>query len=345
MNRREFLTATSSATAAGVLSASVAVPDTAISGSTSLYNTLATIRSRVDALLDTQSVSPESLDSWDETADYYGFLELTAEPRTFLEQVSHDFGRIEDFLGQRQSLHAQKRLYHLMSQFAGLIAIVSNDVGWNAHPWFGIARRAAGEAEDKPLVAWALTHQSMTYLWCGELVMAVQLAQKAQDISRRSAGGCLAAAMEARAQAYLGQRQDAVSAVRRSNEIFEQLDPSDTRVNVLGVYEHILRFFQSNALTVIGEPEEAFEVQERAFNLDQGNVVDKSLLQMDRAMYHIRNGDQDEASRIAVHTLGSFALKSRAGLVLRRSQEVLRLAPSGAHSSELRNILKTMSGD
>jgi transcriptional regulator with XRE-family HTH domain len=334
VKRREFLTA-SSATAAGVLSASAVAPGSA------LYERLSELRSRADNLLDTQSVSPASLDSWEETADYYGFLELTAEPEAFLAQVGHDFSRVEGLLGQRQSLHTQKRLYHVMGQFGGLIAIVSNDVGWNAQPWFGIARRAAGEAEDNALTAWALTHQSMTYLWSGNFVKALQLSQKAQDISRTSAAGCLASAMEARAQACLGRQKETLAAVSRSDDIYDHLGPDDIRVNVLSVYEHLLRFFQSNALTVIGETERAFDVQEQAFRLDQGNVVDKSLLQMDRAMYFIRSGDPDEGVRIAVHTLNGFELKSRTELINRRAREILRLAPAGDYSSELSALLET----
>jgi transcriptional regulator with XRE-family HTH domain len=344
VRRREFLAA-GSATAVGVLSTSVAVSAAVNASAQPLHETLSGLRSRADNLLDTQSASLASLDSWEETADYYGFLELTAEPETFLTQVAHDFSRVEGLLSQRQSLRTQKRLYHVMGQFGGLIAIVSNDVGWNAQPWFGIARRAAAEADDNALAAWALTHQSMTYLWSGDFVKAVQLSQKAQDASRTGAAGCLAAAMEARAQAYLGHQKETLAAVMRSDEIYSRLDPNDTRVNVLGVYEHLLRFFQSNALTVIGETKRAFDVQEQAFQLDQGNIVDKSLLQMDRAVYFIRSDDQDEGSRIAAHTLSGFPLKSRSELINRRAREILQLAPSAKYSSMLRDLVEGKNGD
>jgi hypothetical protein len=267
-------------------------------------------------------------------------MELTAEPQEFLGQVAHDFGRIEGLLSQRQSLQTQKRLFRVMGQFAGLIAIVSNDMGWNSQPWFAIARRASGEAGDSALVAWALSHQSMTYLWSGDFVKAVQLSQKAQDVSRHGAASCLAAAMEARAQAYLGREKETLAAVARSDELFQQLGPYDTRVNVLGVYEHLLCFFQSNALTVIGATKQAFKVQERAFSLDgKANIVDNGLLQMDRAMYFIGSGNQDEGSRIAARTLNGFPLKSRSKLIMRRAHDILQLAPSGQYSSMLSDLL------
>jgi hypothetical protein len=131
VKRREFLTTSSPATV-GVVSASVAIPGSVAASSAPLHETLSGLRSRADALLDTQSVSLASLDSWEETADYYGFLALAAEPGAFLGQVAHDFSRVEGLLGQRQSLRAQKRLYRVMGQFAGLIAIMSNGMGWNA---------------------------------------------------------------------------------------------------------------------------------------------------------------------------------------------------------------------
>lgn len=321
----------------------------AVTASTPLRDSLSDLRSRADTLLDTQSVSSASLDAWEDLAEHYGVLELTAAPALFLEQVGNDFNNIQLLLSQRQPLRTQRRLYRVMAQYAGLIAIVSNDLGWNSQPWLSIARRAAGEAEDDALAAWTMTYQSMAYLWNGNTPKAVQIAQEAQARvrSRTSGAKSLAAAMEARAQSRLGRQAETLSAVRRSDEIFERLHSADTRVNVLGIYEHILRFFQSNALTAIGMTDAAFDAQEQAFNLAQGNVVDvvdAGLLRMDRAMCLMRNGDQDEGCRIAAETLDSFPVKSRTELIARRAQEILGTASHGAHSSELRELLK-MTGD
>lgn len=317
-----------------------AVAAAATPGSASLPVALNEMRSLADTLLDTQSVSSASLDSWEETADYYGALELTAAPEAFLAQVAHDFGRVQSLLSQRQPLRIQRVLYRVMAQFAGLIAIVSNDVGWDAQRWFRTARRAAEEADDNATAAWVLTHQSMTYLWSGKaLQKAVQLSQEAQSQSGRSAITSLAAAMEARAQARLGNQAETLAAVSRSEEMFSRLGPADTRINVLGVYEHLLRFFQGNALTVIGKTDMALEVHQRASGLVHSNVVDASLLQVDRATCLMTNGDEDEGCHLAAQALASFPLKSRAELIARRAEEVVRLAHTSAESSRLRRLL------
>jgi hypothetical protein len=83
----------------------------------------------------------------------------------------------------------------------------------------------------------------------------------------------------------------------------------------------------------------AFEIQDHAFGLTPGNIVDASLMQMDRAIGLIKSGDQDEGCRIAAETVTGFSLKSRAELINRRAQEILQMVPSGTHSSRLREIL------
>lgn len=313
---------------------------TVLPAAASLADALNELRTRADMLLDTRSASSASLDSWEETADYYGTLELTAPPETFLRQVATDFNRVQALLSQRQPLRIQQRLYRVMAELAGMIAIVSNDVGWNAQPWFGTARRAAEEIGDKALAGWALTHQSMTFLWGGDSPRkAVQLAQKAQAMAPGGPVGSLAAAMEARAQARLGNQAEVLSAVARSDDIFDRLDQGETRVNILGVYEHLLRFFQSNALTVCGATDAAFGVQQRTQSLSQANVVDANLLRMDQAVCLMKNGDYDEGCALATRTLEGFPLKSRMELVARRAEDVLHLAPPGAESGQLRDLL------
>ena len=151
--------------------------------STPLLDTLNEVRARADTLLDTQSLSTASLEYWEETADYYGFLELNTAPDVFLTQLARDFGAVQNILKQASApICTQQRLYRVMGQMSGLIAVVSNDVGWDSRPWFHTAHRAAEEINDRALAAWAMAHQSMTYLWNGRpLEKAVELSQAAQE--------------------------------------------------------------------------------------------------------------------------------------------------------------------
>ena len=107
--------------------------------------------------------------------------------------------------------------------------------------------------------------------------------------------------------------------------MFERLAPTETRVNVLGFYEHLLRFCQSYALTAIGQTEAALEVQQRALELPQANTVDTSLLKMDRATCLISRGEREEGYQLAERTLAEFPIKSRAELVAQRARDILRL--------------------
>lgn len=307
-----------------------------------LHDSLTGLRLRADTLLDTQSVSSASVEAWEEAADYAGTLVLTAAPEEFLQRVADEFDSIQVLLSQRQPLGIQKRLYRVMGQYAGLIAIAVSEAGWNALPWYRTALRAAEEGEDNSLAAWSLTHRSTTYLYTGDFARAVQLAQEAQDRagSRNSAAGSLAAAMEARAQARLGRRTETLAAIQRSDDAFGRLGPAETRVNLLGTFEHVLRFFQSYALTAIGQTDTALEVQGRALSLGQGNIVDASLLQLDMATCLLARGQHDEGCHLAGETLTSFPVKSRIALVGKRAQEFMKLVPPGTAASELRGVLE-----
>ncbi|MGH3941000.1 MAG: hypothetical protein ACRDTG_20645 [Pseudonocardiaceae bacterium] len=297
-----------------------------------LFDTLREVRLRADRLLETWSVSVATVDRWEAVAHNYGYLELTTSPHTFLTQAIYDFDELQNILSRRQPLDLQKRLYRVMAQLAGLIGIVANDIGPNSQAWFHTAQLAANEIGDRSLQAWATAYESMSYLWWGRPVeRAVELSQKAQAIagSHPNVGGAMAAAMEARAQGRLGRRDEALAAIHRSEAIFERLGTADTATNVLGFYEHFLRFCQETALTSLGETEAALAAQDRALEFSTADVVDSALVRLDRATCLIRDGELTEGCRLAGQTLLDLPTESRIGVPLIRAREVIAVVTPG----------------
>ena len=135
---------------------------------------------------------------------------------------------------RRQPLDLQKRLYRVMAQMAGLIASSVNavTVSRETHAWFHVARLAAEEAGDRTLRAWVAANEGMSYRVYDRLPQrAVDLARTAGALAGRTptAAGALAAAIEARALARLGRRDEVRMAVRRSDEVFERLEEQQVR--------------------------------------------------------------------------------------------------------------------
>ncbi len=83
----------------------------------------------------------------------------------------------------------------------------------------------------------------------------VQLAQSAQALAGRSATGIRtwAISLEARGQALLGCRREALIAVRSAEAVYEHFPPGATRAGGFGFHPHLMRFCQENALLFASE--------------------------------------------------------------------------------------------
>ncbi|WP_239341045.1 hypothetical protein [Frankia sp. CiP3] len=292
-----------------------------------LLEALRKTRLQTDVLLETQSVSAATVDNWESIANNYGYIALTSPPFTLLAQTMCHLNELQRTLSQRQPLDFQKRLYRVMAQLAGLIAIASNSVGQEGQEWFHTARLAADETGDRALRAWVLAYEAMSNLWYGRpVIRAVELSRMAQAIAGTtpSAAGALAAAMEARAQARLGRRQEAQAAVRRSDGIFDRLGSEDTTPNIFGLSEHLLRMCQENALMFIGDTPAALSVQQRSFEIP-GDVIDVALVKIDRSICYIRSGEPEHGCRLAGQALDELRPESRRGIPLMRARQAISM--------------------
>jgi transcriptional regulator with XRE-family HTH domain len=301
-------------------------------GPAPLFDALGSVRTRTDALLESQLISTAGVDTWEEVADNYGRLQLTTPALTLLAQVAGDVTELRGILAHRQTVEVQRRLSRVLAQLAGLIAITVNHVSDSRESaaWLHTARLAADETGDRVLRAWVTAHQSMLYLWYERPAeRAVELSRRAQAIagSEPSAPAALALAMEARAQARLERRREAFAAIRQAEMMFKRLSPADTRSTILGFDPHRMHWYLQDALTRLRQTTAAMAMQREARQL---SAVDLALVQLDRATCLLHAGHVEQACRVANQAFSGLPVASRAGLVRYRANAVAAMAAARA---------------
>ncbi len=317
--------------------------------SPSLLEALQGIRRGADRLLETQSVSPATVDHWEMAVDIYEYLRMTARPTVLLTQLLSDFADLQQILSCRQPLDFQRRLYYVMARFAGMIGLTlvdNTDEGAETQAWFDTAWLFADEADDRILCAWVTVCESASYLWYGrQAARGVQLAQSAQALAGRSATGIRAWAysLEARGQALLGCRREALIAVRSAEAVYEHLPPGAAHAGGFGFHPHLMYFCQENALLFASENKEALAQQDQAFRISPAVPAHRVLVALDRASCLINAGDLDEGCRTANQFLVTLPAGPWPGIVLSRAKEVVAAATShDMHLEPVRELRETL---
>jgi transcriptional regulator with XRE-family HTH domain len=317
--------------------------------SPSLLEALQGVRRGADRLLETQSVSPATVDHWEMAVDIYEYLRMTAPPTVLLTQLLSDFADLQQILSCRQPLDFQRRLYYVMARFAGMIGLTlvdNTDDRAETQAWFHTARLAADEADDRILRAWVTVCESASYLWYGRpAARAVQLAQSAQALAGRSATGVRAWAysLEARGQALLGCRREALIAVRSAEAVYEHLPPDAAQAGGFGFHPHLMYFCQENALLFASEKKEALAQQDQAFRVSPAVPAHRVLVALDRASCLVHGGDLDEGCRTANQFLVKLPAGSWPGIVLFRAKELAAAAMThNMHLGPVRDLREAL---
>ncbi len=236
-----------------------------------------------------------------------------------------------------------------MARFAGMIGLTlvdNTDEGAETQAWFDTAWLFADEADDRILCAWVTVCESASYLWYGrQAARGVQLAQSAQALAGRSATGIRAWAysLEARGQALLGCRREALIAVRSAEAVYEHLPPGAAHAGGFGFHPHLMYFCQENALLFASENKEALAQQDQAFRISPAVPAHRVLVALDRASCLINAGDLDEGCRTANQFLVTLPAGPWPGIVLSRAKEVVAAATShDMHLEPVRELRETL---
>jgi tetratricopeptide (TPR) repeat protein len=195
-----------------------------------------------------------------------------------------------------------------------------------ARNWARTARVAADEAGDAAVRSWVRAQEAYVHYYAGNPKEAITVARHAQALAGNAVcvGLPLAAALEGRALAVIGQGHEARVALARAESAVGALGPEALLLSAFGYNEAQLRFHEGNALTHLHDTKAAGTAQDRALALyPASDYFDRTLLELDRASCLAYDRDADAAMAHATKTLVGLADEQRRGLILLRGRQVL----------------------
>jgi len=307
---------------------------TALAGtglSPALLQTIERVRREADSALSSSSVGHHVVDQLEQRATDY----RTRPAAILLRELAMDFVEVRQLTGRPQPLDQQRRLYGLVAQLAGLLALTLKNLGRfsDARRWFATAQLAASETGDRQLRAWVLAKEAILAIDSDMPPEAViKRARYAQAVagSTASAGKLIAVTLEARALGMQGKTAGVEAKWREAEAIFAKLGPEAVNSSAFAMSEQQMHFYLGNAFRLSGLTHSAQPHWDRALSLYPANEVqDPALVQLDRAAAFVRSGEVDVGCDYASDVLMSLPKESKVALVLRWADGVTYAIPQG----------------
>ena len=306
------------------------------------------------------NASAANLDDWEMTVARYGRATRDRPATLLLEDLTTDIGELAHVLSRYRSASALRRLARVMAQMSGLVCLTlcKLDDRPAFRRWARTARLAATEADDAETHSWILAQEAYGHYYSGDFLEAVDVAQHAQALVSKTpcVGAALAAALEARAQAVMGERRETQLALARAESALSHLTSETQIPSAFGYNEAQLRFHEGNAYTHLtqnrnasGEPslidaKRALHASDRALELcPERDYTDWAMTRLDRASCLALTDDRVTALNYAIETLSGLTESQRTGIITLRGHRLLRelshqhQAPQVAHN--LRELL------
>ncbi|MFG3000865.1 helix-turn-helix domain-containing protein [Streptomyces sp. NPDC048340] len=288
-----------------------------------------------------------SLDEWKYTVARHGRATRYRAEGELLPELLADFTDLRLVLAHRHPPPARKRLTIAVAQMSGLMALTLLKLGDSrSRAWWRTGRAAAAAADDRSTLSWMYAQEAYQLYYGGDLEGAVEVAARAQQLAGAlpCVGPALAAPLEARALAVLGQRDGAVKALGRAEVALERLPEADRIASAFGYSESQLRFHSGNALTHLGDVERAAEQQERALELyPLRDHTDRALIALDQAIGSAIRGDAAGAAAQATTTIVDLPEEHRSALIIYRAREVAATVPEARTVPEVRALREVLA--
>ena len=296
------------------------------------------VRRRVESALGDSEVAPASLDDWEGIVAQHARDTRRRPAAVLFTDLLADTDDLRHLIRRRRSGSGRRRATRLTAQMAGLLSLTLlklNDFS-AARQWGRTARTAAAKSGDPATSAWVWAQEAHRYFYADDPGAAIAAAERAQDPSRsaRGAGNVLAAALEARARAAIGDAAGTRLALGRAEDLLAALGPGETEPSALGYDEAQLRFHAGNAFTHLGDSGSAWRAQDRALKLYcADDYLDLTLIHLDRAACLIHNGDIQVGARHLVRVPNELAPEHLDRLVVARAHAVIGQVPDNEADS------------
>jgi transcriptional regulator with XRE-family HTH domain/tetratricopeptide (TPR) repeat protein len=290
------------------------------------------LRQELHDALSEGTVAEASLDDWDRLVTRYGRATRDRPANVLLDDLTADLTELKRTIQRYRSASAMRRLTRVAAQMSGLMCLTlcKLDDRPGFRRWTRTARIAANEAGDPVVHSWILAQEAYGHYYSGDMIEAVDVAKHAQELVPTSpcVGAGLAAALEARAHAAMGNREGTRAALARAEEITAQLDGDDLIPSAFGYNEAQLRFHAGSALTHLQDVKAALAEQERALELCMpGDYTDWAMTRLDRAACLLHSDGTTDALTYATETVDSLTQAQRKGIITLRGHEILNSLP------------------
>lgn len=286
------------------------------------------LRRTLDETL-TQGVTSDAvIDDWEQMIERYGRATRDRPAALLLQDLGADLEHLRHSVDGCRTNLGKRRLIRVVAQMSGLLVLtlVKLDDRAAFRRWARTARVAAVEAGDPQVESWLLAQESYGHFYSNDLSEAVVVAEHAQAASTvpGGVGGPLAAALEARAHAMIGDGRATVNALERAEAMVADLQGEALTPSAFGYNEAQLRFHAGSAYTRLGDVPRAFAAQEKALALcAPGDYTDSALTHLDRAACWTIEGDATAAASEVASTLVGLSAEQRQGLIDLRAVEVV----------------------
>jgi tetratricopeptide (TPR) repeat protein len=290
------------------------------------------LRQRLNSAIGEGAVIGASLDAWEQTVLSHGQATRYRPAGELVLELGADLAELERAIAQCRSASSLRRLVRVAAHLSGLMCLmfVKLDQRPEFRRWARTARTAAGEAGDPATFSWVLAQEAYGHYYSGDLGQAVSTARHAQAVVRTApcGGAALAAALEARAHAVLGDARQTRRALERAEAILAALDTDTAGGSAFGYTESQLRFHEGNAYTHLRDTRSALKAQDRALELcPPGDYTDWALIRLDRAACLARDGDVSAAIAYGTETLSSLTSGQSQGIIVLRGRELAHALP------------------
>ncbi|MGW4506821.1 hypothetical protein ACWENO_19500 [Streptomyces sp. NPDC004436] len=204
-------------------------------------------------------------------------------PDAVLGETREDLALLAAVLRRPHPVRDRTDLARTAAGISGPVAIVQHDRGdqTDAHRWFATAARATRESGDRRMTAWVLGRHAMVGLNHGAPAQAARIAAQARREAgvRPSGAAALAAAVNARALAAVGDLPAARRTVDDARTLAEHLDSPEAADTWFGYPTQKHHVHPSQAYTLLGDTRAAYRAQDDTLALTSSpSVTTRALI-------------------------------------------------------------------
>jgi hypothetical protein len=277
---------------------------------------------RMFEALDTTMVSDARLREFQMAAVRLGVQVVRVPPGTLIEEALANFRDIRELLTQVQSLTVHRELVRCGAMFATIVGeILFNEGRFPlARRWYGVARRAAEEAQDQYLADIALAGSTYipTYAPDPRGVLD-QVDPRLGSARNPSPAIAWLWGFKAKAHATLGDSQAFQHAIAASRRTLDTSPPHLLQPGIFSFLPEKLAFYEARGWVELLDAERASQAADRAVGMyDLTETTEPALVRFEQASAFAQAGELAQACRTATdavldrHTYHSVTVITRA---------------------------------